>query len=64
MMEKGFKDQAEIMGEEIEQLKKEKTQIKEAKPGFFEKIIMPLAKIGNNVFSTVLQYKGIRKMFK
>ena len=43
MMEKGFKGQAEIMGQEIEQLKKEKQQNQEDKPGFLEKVFMPLA---------------------
>ncbi|XP_031418233.1 guanylate-binding protein 1-like isoform X2 [Clupea harengus] len=64
MLEKGFKGQAEIMGQEIEQLKKEKQQNQEDKPGFLEKVFIPLAEIGSNVLSTVLQFKGMRKMFK
>ena len=64
MLEKGFKGQAEIMGQEIEQLKKEKQQNQEDKPGFLEKVFMPLAEIGSDVLSTVLQYKAIGKRFK
>ena len=64
MMEKGFKDKAETMGQEIEQLKKEQKTNQEAKPGFLEKVFLPIAKIGSNIFSTFLQYKGMRKMFK
>ena len=62
MMEKGFKDKAETMGQEIEQLKKEKQQNQEAKPGFFKEYIVPIAKIGGNVLSTVLQYKMMIRM--
>ncbi|XP_031418352.1 guanylate-binding protein 1-like [Clupea harengus] len=56
MLEQGFKDQADIMGQEIEQLKKEKQQNQEAKPSISKKI--------SNVLSSMLEYKGMRKKFK
>ncbi|XP_042559407.1 guanylate-binding protein 1-like [Clupea harengus] len=59
MLEKGFKDQADIMGQEIEQLKKEMQKIQEVKPGFFEQVIMPLANIGTGILSNYLQYKQL-----
>ena len=58
MMEKGFNDQVEIMGQEIKELNKERKQNQEAKPGFFQKFIMSIAKIGDNILSSFL-----RKMF-
>ncbi|XP_076139387.1 guanylate-binding protein 3-like [Alosa pseudoharengus] len=67
MMEKGFRDKAEIMKQEIEQLKREKEKQKEldmememekeAGPGVFEKYIVPVAKIGASVLSSYLLYK-------
>lgn len=61
MLEKGFKDKAEIMGQEIEQLKREKVQ-KEADPGFFKKYVMPAFEVGKEVLSTFLQYKLLRRL--
>ncbi|XP_076139556.1 guanylate-binding protein 3-like [Alosa pseudoharengus] len=63
MMEKGFRDKAEIMSQEIEQLRKEKEKQKEADPGFFHRYIMPVAKLGADVLSSVLQFKAMGKMF-
>ncbi|XP_076139524.1 guanylate-binding protein 7-like isoform X1 [Alosa pseudoharengus] len=63
MMEKGFRDKAEIMSQEIEQLRKEKEKQKEAEPGFFQKVFMPVAKLGADVLSSVLQFKAMGKMF-
>ncbi|XP_062409715.1 guanylate-binding protein 1-like isoform X2 [Sardina pilchardus] len=63
MMEKGFRDKAEIMSQEIEHLKKERENQKEAEPGFFKKYFMPVAKLGTNILSSVLQYKAMGKMF-
>ncbi|XP_062387476.1 guanylate-binding protein 1-like [Sardina pilchardus] len=59
MMEKGFRNQADIMNQEIEQLKKEKEMEmeKEAGPGIFEKYIVPAAKIGATLLSTFLSYQ-------
>ena len=60
MMEKGFKDQAEIMDQEIEQLKKERQQNQETEPGFFERVIEPLLKIGADILSSYLQRQPSR----
>ncbi|XP_063061959.1 guanylate-binding protein 1-like [Engraulis encrasicolus] len=63
MIEKGFKDKAEMMNQEIKQLRTEQTRVKESKPGFIEKVFLPIASIGRDILSTVLQYKGMCKMF-
>ncbi|XP_012675999.2 guanylate-binding protein 1-like isoform X5 [Clupea harengus] len=60
MMEKGFKNKAEIMSQEIEQLKKERQQNQETEPGFFERVIEPLLKIGADILSSYLQRQPSR----
>ncbi|XP_076139505.1 guanylate-binding protein 7-like isoform X2 [Alosa pseudoharengus] len=62
MMEKGFRDKAEIMSQEIEQLKREKEKEKEADPGFLKKYLVPAAEIGKEVLSTFLQYKMLTRL--
>ncbi|XP_030641365.1 guanylate-binding protein 1-like [Chanos chanos] len=61
LLEKGFKEKADLLNEEIQQLRKEKS---ESSGGAFKNIVMPLLKTGVEVFSTFLQYKTMGKAFK
>ncbi|XP_076838049.1 guanylate-binding protein 1-like isoform X2 [Brachyhypopomus gauderio] len=57
LLEKGFKENAELLGSEIEQIKKEK---QEKKSYSFKEMIVPILDIGKDVLSTVLQYKAMK----
>ncbi|XP_030640312.1 guanylate-binding protein 1-like [Chanos chanos] len=61
LLEKGFKEKADLLNEEIQQLKKEKTK---SSGGVFKDFVMPLLKTGTEVFSTFLQYKTMGKVLK
>ncbi|KAI5092918.1 guanylate binding protein 1 [Silurus meridionalis] len=56
LVEKGFEEKAQLMGLEIQQLKQEKE-----KQSVFKDYLMPVISIAKDVFSTVLQYKLMRK---
>ncbi|KAL2086085.1 hypothetical protein ACEWY4_017144 [Coilia grayii] len=64
MLEKGFKDRAETMSQEIEQLRRERVRNDEDKPGFLQEVLLPLVRIGSDILSTLLQYKGMCKRFE
>ncbi|KAI4893123.1 hypothetical protein NFI96_020636 [Prochilodus magdalenae] len=54
-LEKGFKDRANLLDQEIEQLKNKN------KGNFFKDYVMPIISTATDVLSTVLQYKLMRK---
>lgn len=60
LIQKGFDEKAQMMSLEIEQLKKEKEKEKKS-GGIFKDYVMPLVDTAKDVFSTVLQYKVMRK---
>lgn len=59
LLQKGFNDKAEMMGLEIEQLKKEKENLS---GGFFKDYVLPLVDTAKDVFSTFLQYKIFKNL--
>ncbi|KAL7842542.1 hypothetical protein SRHO_G00242310 [Serrasalmus rhombeus] len=59
LLEKGFKEKAEVMDLEIQQLKKEKEE-----NSFFKEVVMPLVDVGKDLFSSVLQYDLERTKLK
>uniref|UniRef100_W5L2V8 Guanylate binding protein 1 n=1 Tax=Astyanax mexicanus TaxID=7994 RepID=W5L2V8_ASTMX len=61
LMKNQFKEKAELLGQEIQQLKKEK---EESSKGFFKDVLMPLIGVGKGVLSDVLNYKIMRKTLK
>ncbi|XP_030639464.1 guanylate-binding protein 1-like [Chanos chanos] len=61
LLENGFKEKAELLGEEIQQLKKEKAA---NFGGIFKDYVMPLLKIAVDVGSNILQYKVLSKVLK
>lgn len=61
LLQKGFDEKADMMKLEIEQLKKEKD---EQSGVFFKDYVMPLVDTAKDVFSTVLQYKLVKKGLK
>lgn len=61
LMQKGFDERAELMGLEIEQLKKEKDN---QSAGYFKEYVLPLVDTAKDVFSKVLEYKLMKKSLK
>ncbi|XP_037386993.1 guanylate-binding protein 1 isoform X2 [Pygocentrus nattereri] len=59
LLEKGFKEKAEVMDQEIQQLKKEKEE-----NSFFKEVVMPLVDVGKELFSSILQYNLVRTKLK
>lgn len=54
LVRKGFEEKAQLMGLEIEQLKKEKDK---QSGSVFKDYVMPLINTAKDVFSTFLEYK-------
>ncbi|XP_037386909.1 guanylate-binding protein 3-like isoform X2 [Pygocentrus nattereri] len=59
LMEKGFKEKAKLLGQEIEQLKKEKES--SGSGSIFKDYVMPIVHAATDTLSTFLQYKLLRK---
>ncbi|XP_030640722.1 guanylate-binding protein 1-like [Chanos chanos] len=61
LLENGFKEKAELLGEEIQQLKIEKSA---SSGGIFKDYVMPIIGTGVDVLSSILQYKVMAKAFR
>ncbi|XP_036418332.1 guanylate-binding protein 1-like isoform X3 [Colossoma macropomum] len=59
LLEKGFKEKAKLLDQEIEQLKKEKES--SGSGSIFKDYVMPIVHAATDIFSTFLQYKLMRK---
>ncbi|KAM9439442.1 guanylate-binding protein 2-like isoform 1-T6 [Clarias gariepinus] len=61
LLTKGFQEKAQVLELEIEHLKKEKDKQSD---NVFKNYIMPIVDVAKDVFSTVLQYKLMKKSLK
>ncbi|KAK9979973.1 hypothetical protein ABG768_013375 [Culter alburnus] len=64
LLNKGFKEKADLMYEEINNLKKEKEEKEKSSGGFMEKYVMPVVKVAADVLPSILQYKVLMKGLK
>lgn len=62
LLEKGHKEKADLMRQEIEEFKKSNTPEKEG-GGFLESTVMPVLRIGLDAANTFFQYKLMRGGF-
>ncbi|ROJ35277.1 Guanylate-binding protein 1 [Anabarilius grahami] len=64
LLNKGFKEKADLMYEEINNLKKENEEREKSSGGFMEKFVMPVAKVVAGVLPSILQYRVLMKGIK
>lgn len=62
LLEKGHKEKADLMRQEIEEFKKRNTPEKEG-GGFLESTVMPVLRFGMDVANTFCQYKLMKVAF-
>ncbi|ROJ35280.1 Guanylate-binding protein 4 [Anabarilius grahami] len=62
LLNKGFREKADLMDEEINNLKKEKEE--KSSGGFMKEYVMPIVGAVKDILPAVLQYKMLTKVFK